>query len=1582
MRTLQMATVSDFGSLEIKRLRVDEEISATRYGTEIMDKDLIFRVGDVSNPNQTIRFSVHDGTEYRDAFMVDGNGFVVDDLNMSGPSSGVSARDELVTLGVLKFEHFTDHANVRSGKIVFSLNNGDGDESMINILQMTPEEITVRNRLQVDSEMSCAAFASSTMRIGGTPMSTTIASFEHPMGDSVALVEKGADGRVQFRGDVESPSCVCERLSASHLVCEQVESSSCSTASLLLGGWTLRSDPGGDIRLEGGGSVVVHDVECDALVSESIVANAISGGTVFIPPESGVLFDAGGVVVRCADGVPVLSTPVLSVGRVVAAGLAVESDVIQMNDVQLDTTSGLAVTVHDVQRLLVNDDGIHARTVSADTLRCTHVHTQTQSCATASLASLGAEAISSDLIHAADLSVHRAIMTSVRAGELRAGNTTLTTLQCDDVTLGGHLSAASMEGGSLLAARGVLESLRCPSIACTTLDASTVSCGTAETSLLHSDQVASRLVSCSGLTIDSVSMAVGADGGLHVDSDVTLRSLRASGLTLGASLTLTDGDDAVELAFENGEVTIPSQITANTLSASTSVISEISASSIVLGASMRIADGQLGSTIRVSQDGKHAFSQDARDVAPLATVDVRGDGSLLHMGDGSSSLAVSLTESGFLVSCPQSIRFDCATELPAVVASRTLSAATMHTPDINPHGEVCTIPNVQSTTMRCVDVVADTVSVHRVDAIASSVRSLRVEETVHVPSRFEVRSREDGGALPLCVVEDDRCGVNCEPAANLHVKSNSDFTALFEASTSSLEIAISPLTTVVRTPTLLINTDMLRVANGVSVSSQLCAESVLVDTIRPRQSPLLIDGDVRALHVVSLRTSTESLSVSAMTVARLEGVDVSTRTLTLEELHAADGFGYAGGDLTLGQEEPSARSRLSVFPGAFQAALWLRGVTDTSMVLESDNGVPRLVEFRNRQLETSWMVGMRNLPTEAEDVLGVYHSSQPQALVEFEESGVRVRAGCVVDSLSVASVDLGQGGLAFADDYAMRLVGSSLTLSTPAAGTVNLGDRVTIGSSVRIVPSLTLESELDMSMQKVVNLASPVDDNDAVNLVYLTGLLSGLFSTEKVFTAPVFFAPADDTALRAFGLGLAFTNAAGSVVSDATRIFELLVGEANTDSFRVVKGGAQPVVMMEFSPSGDIDVHSRASFYSDLEIGGATLSADGASLTVQGLNTVVSGSLGVGAAPQYRIHVANVADDDVLVCQTSNQRCRSTLETSDTTGQAMTTFSNTDSLFSTGYHSAFDAFVVASSSDLLQNTHLIIFRQTKQTLFAGDVKLQGDDPLSFTIEEDGQSTMSLDKTGVQLQNFGISFDESDSSVSHQLGGVEIISVLSTGQNIAGGLSVSGGVTTGNTDLAENDLGHFTCSSHTIFPSVETDEITLSDTIGFNVYKDSGDALRFADNGRGHVINYDASEESLSFAFSAVENEASRGALFVSDSPSLRLLKHQVCVNTTAANACLNVSTETGPQLSLINPANSNVSAEMEVNDVGAVFFSSSQRSFNFDGDVYASSGDVHTRYVYLGDASSGRWRIGVESGELVLQLQTSGGGYVTRNVFS
>ena len=217
-----------------------------------------------------------------------------------------------------------------------------------------------------------------------------------------------------------------------------------------------------------------------------------------------------------------------------------------------------------------------------------------------------------------------------------------------------------------------------------------------------------------------------------------------------------------------------------------------------------------------------------------------------------------------------------------------------------------------------------------------------------------------------------------------------------------------------------------------------------------------------------------------------------------------------------------------------------------------------------------------------------------------------------------------------------------------------------------------------------------------------------------------------------------------------------------------------------------------------------------------------------------QVTTTGATEDDIIVCQTSNERCRTTMETSDALGQAMITFSNTSNVFSTGYHSAFDAFVISSSNDLLQNTHLIIYRDSKQTLFAGDVKLQSSEELSVTIEEDGQTVAQMKKTGVQFEKFACLFDSVKHSISQKLGGVEIISVLSTGETINGDLSVSGLITTGQTTLGDNDLGNFTCSSHTIFPSIESDEITLSDIVGFNVYKDSEDVLRFANAGRGGV----------------------------------------------------------------------------------------------------------------------------------------------------
>jgi hypothetical protein len=831
-------------------------------------------------------------------------------------------------------------------------------------------------------------------------------------------------------------------------------------------------------------------------------------------------------------------------------------------------------------------------------------------------------------------------------------------------------------------------------------------------------------------------------------------------------------------------------------------------------------------------------------------------------------------------------------------------------------------------------------------------------------------------------VNEDKCGINCIPDANLHIKSNENCTVLFESSDSSLTLDVSSSSTVMTTPYLLISTQQLFITEEIKVGSQVTAQSIVTDVIRS-ENILSVGCDMHTQDILSKSITSEALSVAHAYSHTLSSHFLVAQDILSNEFHSSDNlFHYSDGQVTIG-DLPSTfpTAKVTIIANAFQPAMLMKGTTDTSMVLQSNNGVPRFVQFENSQTNSRWTIGTKNLPNEGDDVLGIYHSSHEDSFIEFDTSGVvNVHKQCIMSALSVSSTDVGSGGLSF-DDYSIIVDDSTLKFSIPETGAINIADSILLNSQViEIIPALILRSEMNMTMHNLINLASPVNDNDAVNLIYLTDLLNELFNTEKVFTAPIYFAPPDKTYLRSFGLGLSFTNAVGSVTG-ATRSFELLIGEEATDSFRFVKGGTESSVMMEFSPSGDINIHDTANFFSDVKLGNATISFDENSLNLQGLNTVISQSLGLGSDPQYRIHVRDATEDDIIVCQTSNERCRTTMETSDTLGQAMITFSNTSNVFSTGYHSAFDAFVISSSNDLLQNTHLIIFRDSKQTLFAGDVKLQSTEELSVTIEEAGQNVVQMNKSGIQFQNFACSFDSVNFSISHQLGGVEIVSILSTGENISGDLSVSGLITTGQTTLSDNDLGHFACSSHTIFPSIETDEITLSDIVGFNVYKDSEDALRFANTGKGHVINYDASEESISFGFSVAENFSGRGTLFVSDAPSFKIYKEQICVNTAVLNAALNVSAETGPQLSLINPSNANISAEMEVNDSGSVFFSSTQRSFNFDGDIYATSGDMHTNFIHIGDATNGRWRIGVQNNELVVQIQV-GGIYVTKQVFA
>ena len=1573
-----MTTVSDYGTLEIKRLRIDEEISGTRYGTEIMDKDLIFKVGDISNPNQSIRFSVHNGNEYRDVFTVDSNGFVVDDLNITGPSSGVSAKDELVTLGEMTFQHFTDHANVRSGKMVFSLNNGDGDESMITVLEMTPEHTTIDNNLRVNSGLSCSQCSSSILKLQGDPLKNTIASFQHPMSDSVALIEKNDEGNVQFTGDIVSESNITESLSASHVLCKEIFSATCSVSTLAVHGWNFLSKEE-NLYISGAGSLNVDELNNQHLSSNYVETNVISAGVCFLP-NSGRVFEAGGVNIQSSEGSTTLTTPTLSVCNVHASEFNIISDYININDIRLDTSAGLSILWENIEYCRLDKNGFKTDKIVTELIISENCHITDLSCNITSCLSLSCDNILSDKCLFNNVSVNTIICNKANTNELNVTLCNTSTIRAEHITIENTLLAKDISTEFIDVSQLQSQNINSLSLSCNNIKSSSIISYSVSSHIVSATEMESESIACDDLMINGVNVTK-LNNLLHVSTGLNARTIETTGIVIDSHtpLTLKTENDTLDLSFTNGMLVIPTDVVNSRLSASESVMGTISCSNIAVG-NMKITQENLGSSIRIIE-GQHVFSSAADQLSPVSTVDIRGDGihPILNLSEDSSSLIFCVTNSEFILSCSQSLKFECGHTSFDALNSTSLSTSSINTSEINPTGEWCTINSLLSSTIDTDSILTQAISSECMHVEVLNSQSLSTGGIIYTKDRMVEFKTEDDVILNI---NEDRCGINCTPLANLHIKSNENFTALFESSESSLTLDVSSSCTSITTPYLLISTQHLLITEEINVGSQVRTKSIFTDVIQS-ESILSVGCDMHTQDMLSKSIISDSLSVANTYSDYLSSHLIMTQDILSNEFHSLDNlFHYSDSRATIGDLPITfPQAKLNIISDAFQPAVLVKGITDTSMILQSNNGVPRFVQFENIQTKSTWTIGSKNLPTEGDEILGIYHSSHEHNFMEFDMSGVvSVRKLCNMSSLSVSSIVAGSGGLSFDDtDYNIIVNDTSLTFSIPESGTINIANAIVLDSHVEIVPTLVLQSGMNMTMHNLINLANPVNDNDAVNLLYLTEALNELFNSEKVFTAPIYFAPPDKTYLRSFGLGLSFTNAIGSV-ADATRSFELLVGKEMSDSFRFVKGGTESYVMMEFCCSGNINIHDTAVFFSDIKLGDSTISFDEKSLKFQGLNTVISQSLGLGSDPQYRIHVRDAIEDDIIVCQTSNERCRTTMETSDTMGQAMITFSNTSNVFSTGYHSAFDAFVISSSNDLLQNTHLIIFRNSKQTLFAGDVKLQSPEELSITIEENGQNVVQMKKNGLQFQNFAFVFDSVNFYISHELGGVEILSILSTGENINGDLSVSGSFTAGQTTLRDNDLGHFICSSHTIFPSVETDEITISDVVGFNVYKDSEDALRFANAGRGHVINYNSAEESISFGFSLAENFSGRGTLFVSDAPSFKIYKKQICVNTATLNAALNVSAETGPQLSLINPSNANISAEMEVNDSGSVFFSSTQRSFNFDGDVYATSGDMHTNFIHVGNATNGRWRIGVQNNELVVQILV-GSIYVNKQVF-
>jgi hypothetical protein len=289
---------------------------------------------------------------------------------------------------------------------------------------------------------------------------------------------------------------------------------------------------------------------------------------------------------------------------------------------------------------------------------------------------------------------------------------------------------------------------------------------------------------------------------------------------------------------------------------------------------------------------------------------------------------------------------------------------------------------------------------------------------------------------------------------------------------------------------------------------------------------------------------------------------------------------------------------------------------------------------------------------------------------------------------------------------------------------------------------------------------------------------------------------------------------------------------------------------------------------------------------------------------------------------------------------------------------------------------MVIARSTNQIQSAGDVRIVKTDG-NFSIEELGATVFMANKNTLRCQNFEISFQ--NFAVDHKLGNLSLLNLSSFGARITGSTNISEDLIVKNTTFSENEIGDMTVNKKMIIPDVETNTVSLKNRQGFNLFQDDTDVVRFRENGSAMLLDFNSVSESLDFSFPTIPNASGRGSLFVSDSPILSLKKQAVNIDTSLEHAKLNISTENGPQLSILNPSNVPVHTDFTVDDSGELYVTTTQRKYNFDGDVHTDNIVVHD-FMYFGESK--QWRMGLSAdGSFVIQ-NNSTGLYVTKTEVS
>lgn len=1601
-----MATVSDFGSVEVKRLRIDEEIAAVRYGTEIMDKDLVFKAGDVTHPNQAIRFAVHDGEAYTDAFSIDANGFAISDLKMSGASTGVSGMDADVKLGEMRVEHFDDHANQRAGEINFLLNIGDTDTQTIDIMSLTPEQIALNTATTVSGTLSCSSHVTSkTITATGSAARNTIATFQHPLSDTAVLVERNEDGMVQLNGPIQSSSIVTASLSCSSLATESLVMNTCSIAQLLsLDTCTIKAVNNNLILRPGRSASVVADSDCT--INGHLQVDSLSTGFL--------------------DTTCIRQTTPLSVSNARIGQLVCD-----------------AATTETLTCSSINTNNAYPLEFSTNTLMLAEEPVRFED---GSL-SLSYCLLTKDVLRSGGLSCANGLLTcdSATFDDVNTENCTSNDIQTTTATVAASLSAATIKTSILLASKSVQaptasvdrlysskivvstseineEGLICPTISSQSGTVNAISSNTITASALSvSSALVSDSIECAVINTQACSIAhctsdvlatkelesttvnIGAvsspfttrlktldDKTLHFSNGIDVPSASMERLDVGTinlQTTNPQGGPPIAISWDATKLQVPADMHAQSFECSRASITDFIQTPVVetqliagRDGKLQLATGGYDTTTLALTNGSFFLGKEADSGSgdAFCTINCPTARSALALQQNDTTFAFNLesTITGLqsnrpvFLSCSNFITHQIQCDVLST-PSASLGRITPPTRNLEIAGK-CTLDAISTGSITTTSLAANATSTATLTANALSANSCTTSE---------LRIASSEGAASTIRSSATHLTTN---ASRLTISPDNEDVCGFEMVTrtgKSLSIKLDSYETQITGPAIRFETPLTTTSNlststvdAQSIECASCSVGVLQAT----------NGSVEDLTCNEITTN-QSLTIGIDSVARFTSNGIAADELLLDAqtitTHAKTIIGSPAATTS------TAAPQLHVHAPAATSgrpAIAVSGESEAVIELETKDiaAQTRTINFvRDAQ---KWMIGVPNFPDDDVDIFGLYYNDNAFLTVNPQTQSLDVPQNASFANLSVAAITMAevrvQDCVFEASDRILTLDCDNFEIQTRDTNGLPIALLSISQAAITVTPPMTLSGGLNLGNNRCVQVATPIEDTDASNRAYVDQKFDELFTSERVFNAPIFFEnPTDATTAAAFSLGL------------GTSSLELQTGTNANHSLRITSGHTNTTTA-EFFASDQVVVYSPIELREPITLPNHTITSSATSLDLSpttststamrlsGLNLGIA-PLNTSTQPAHPLHLIGSGVDDLAAFEGDALRSRINVSTSDANGQSMITYSASANAFASGYNASADAFVIASSTDLAQNTHLVIGRDSGLIQTSDNLKINRVNG-SLSIEEQGITTFNANKSNISCENFAISFDATQGSVEHTVGDNTILNLSSLGASITGSIFMSNDLHIGNIILSQTEFGDLNCNTKFSAPNIETNTISLSDRVGFNLFDDTNEVVRFRDDGFGFLLDFDKTTGELDFSLPTSSNAFGRGHLFASDTPILCLQPDAVGIGmrpTTTDAARLNISAESGAHLSIINPSAGGSSASVTLNDAGELQFDATQQNYSFNGEVTA-----HTHYasnfIYLGPEKE--WRINVSAtGSLVFESKTASGGYELRQSF-